>query len=122
MIRRPPRSTLFPYTTLFRSPTRIRRWETSERGIPFAAVDCAWERVAQGSLDQEFLLKRGFILPRRSEPTGRRRALIDNWDPNAKTCRAFLRVRYPKNEWPSNPSDRADPRNDPARRTRPRRA
>src|SRR5690349_24930111 len=25
MIRRPPRSTLFPYTTLFRSP-RARRW------------------------------------------------------------------------------------------------
>src|SRR2546427_3196650 len=25
MIRRPPRSTLFPYTTLFRSPS-IRRW------------------------------------------------------------------------------------------------
>ncbi|TLZ26801.1 MAG: GntR family transcriptional regulator, partial [Gammaproteobacteria bacterium] len=43
-----------------------------------------------GSLDQEFLLKRRLILPRRSEPTGRRRALIDNWDPNANTCRAFL--------------------------------
>src|SRR3712207_8263177 len=26
MIRRPPRSTLFPYTTLFRSFTRIERW------------------------------------------------------------------------------------------------
>src|SRR2546430_11278064 len=26
MIRRPPRSTLFPYTTLFRSPRRARRW------------------------------------------------------------------------------------------------
>src|SRR2546430_9098682 len=25
MIRRPPRSTLFPYTTLFRSPERVRR-------------------------------------------------------------------------------------------------
>src|SRR2546426_8679647 len=25
MIRRPPRSTLFPYTTLFRSPGRLRR-------------------------------------------------------------------------------------------------
>src|SRR2546421_6574918 len=25
MIRRPPRSTLFPYTTLFRSPSRARR-------------------------------------------------------------------------------------------------
>src|SRR5215813_15018747 len=29
MIRRPPRSTLFPYTTLFRSPPRARaRWPT----------------------------------------------------------------------------------------------
>src|SRR3712207_7542805 len=27
MIRRPPRSTLFPYTTLFRSPLRIPRSE-----------------------------------------------------------------------------------------------
>src|SRR5260370_29896056 len=27
MIRRPPRSTLFPYTTLFRSPARARRRE-----------------------------------------------------------------------------------------------
>src|SRR5258708_30335409 len=26
MIRRPPRSTLFPYTTLFRSPRRSARW------------------------------------------------------------------------------------------------
>src|SRR2546429_6848549 len=26
MIRRPPRSTLFPYTTLFRSPTRCNGW------------------------------------------------------------------------------------------------
>src|SRR5215475_15214044 len=26
MIRRPPRSTLFPYTTLFRSPPRSARW------------------------------------------------------------------------------------------------
>src|SRR3712207_7330465 len=28
MIRRPPRSTLFPYTTLFRSPRATRREET----------------------------------------------------------------------------------------------
>src|SRR2546429_2421885 len=33
MIRRPPRSTLFPYTTLFRSPQRRHRaaWLRSER-------------------------------------------------------------------------------------------
>src|SRR6267154_5152688 len=34
MIRRPPRSTLFPYTTLFRSPRRACR---TPRGVP-----CAW--------------------------------------------------------------------------------
>src|SRR2546430_9193907 len=33
MIRRPPRSTLFPYTTLFRSPsTRIRRLASCSKG------------------------------------------------------------------------------------------
>src|SRR2546427_8977439 len=39
MIRRPPRSTLFPYTTLFRSPFRARtgrrgRSRTGTRGTP----------------------------------------------------------------------------------------
>src|SRR2546426_1790094 len=35
MIRRPPRSTLFPYTTLFRSPSgllRLTRKQRAERG------------------------------------------------------------------------------------------
>src|SRR2546430_13331704 len=34
MIRRPPRSTLFPYTTLFRSPRRLHRDlpQTASRG------------------------------------------------------------------------------------------
>src|SRR2546430_14082023 len=30
MIRRPPRSTLFPYTTLFRSPDREGVWDARE--------------------------------------------------------------------------------------------
>src|SRR3712207_7205449 len=38
MIRRPPRSTLFPYTTLFRSsrppPPRRRRWRRRRGGRP----------------------------------------------------------------------------------------
>src|SRR3712207_8660362 len=29
MIRRPPRSTLFPYTTLFRSPVLYNSWEAT---------------------------------------------------------------------------------------------
>src|SRR5688572_31787228 len=31
MIRRPPRSTLFPYTTLFRSRARVERGRTARR-------------------------------------------------------------------------------------------
>src|SRR2546427_4032501 len=54
MIRRPPRSTLFPYTTLFRSPLR----ESAERGRhhprhrrrPRAAVQ-AQHRAAPGPVD-----------------------------------------------------------------------
>src|SRR2546427_5756671 len=34
MIRRPPRSTLFPYTTLFRSVASFRTWRGSK--VPFA--------------------------------------------------------------------------------------
>src|SRR2546427_7462988 len=33
MIRRPPRSTLFPYTTLFRSPERQERGAPAEHAI-----------------------------------------------------------------------------------------
>src|SRR5258707_10927130 len=40
MIRRPPRSTLFPYTTLFRSlPTMQLAWERLDGGLtPFGTV------------------------------------------------------------------------------------
>src|SRR2546430_13311238 len=46
MIRRPPRSTLFPYTTLFRSPSQIRRScydraNTLARGESSVAPSCA---------------------------------------------------------------------------------
>src|SRR5215475_15522920 len=36
MIRRPPRSTLFPYTTLFRSARGPPRWRTQRRRWPAA--------------------------------------------------------------------------------------
>src|SRR2546426_12499490 len=38
MIRRPPRSTLFPYTTLFRSLIGINTYERFARGTPGAAA------------------------------------------------------------------------------------
>src|SRR3712207_7532296 len=38
MIRRPPRSTLFPYTTLFRSPNAFDPWEPPGR-------ICTWDEL-----------------------------------------------------------------------------
>src|SRR5260221_13888042 len=38
MIRRPPRSTLFPYTTLFRSPSRSRSQISWYRAAPCFAI------------------------------------------------------------------------------------
>src|SRR3712207_7895637 len=49
MIRRPPRSTLFPYTTLFRSgeerDQRLRRQVTGRAGGEGAAAEAARRRV-----------------------------------------------------------------------------
>src|SRR2546426_7396825 len=55
MIRRPPRSTLFPYTTLFRSPPRSRRDGREREGWP--------GRRARGRRG----LRRGVAPERRSE-------------------------------------------------------
>src|SRR3712207_9079900 len=44
MIRRPPRSTLFPYTTLFRSEDRVAELVVAERPGPRAAVPQAGQR------------------------------------------------------------------------------
>src|SRR3989442_11341913 len=46
MIRRPPRSTLFPYTTLFRSP-RSSSWPSSE------SCQRTWERGTRSSRSEE---------------------------------------------------------------------
>src|SRR5258706_8961700 len=47
MIRRPPRSTLFPYTTLFRSARRKRRsgkthWQRSGQAAPHGDGPYSW--------------------------------------------------------------------------------
>src|SRR5256885_6789812 len=56
MIRRPPRSTLFPYTTLFRSVMDVAGGGTIEKGgFDVLAVDVGWEFVGDGDVGKGFV-------------------------------------------------------------------
>src|SRR3712207_7594004 len=48
MIRRPPRSTLFPYTTLFRS--HLRAENTDVHGVVAALAEAGAHRVERGAV------------------------------------------------------------------------
>src|SRR2546426_9600329 len=52
MIRRPPRSTLFPYTTLFRSPLAHQPGAFWESSIAVDALGLLLERTTKKPLDQ----------------------------------------------------------------------
>src|SRR2546430_12560685 len=58
MIRRPPRSTLFPYTTLFRSP--------SSPSSAMRSLTCALHASRQ-SFNSSVLFQSRFFFPNRSE-------------------------------------------------------
>src|SRR5207245_4443704 len=49
MMRRPPRSTLFPYTTLFRSQTSLDRFSVAGLRSRFAS----WGEIAQDRIDRK---------------------------------------------------------------------
>src|SRR5256884_3385887 len=52
MIRRPPRSTLFPYTTLFRSLSQVVENFSGTHGAQEASILLAQARLAQGQTQQ----------------------------------------------------------------------
>src|SRR5258708_24324557 len=56
MIRRPPRSTLFPYTTLFRSPTaRRQRLRTGKRDSLLAVLRQASRRIVRAQISRGWI-------------------------------------------------------------------
>src|SRR3712207_8028653 len=70
MIRRPPRSTLFPYTTLFRSDVRVARQRVyqQDRVLP-RGVELAPRLVGERDLSQraaEFRLEGAYAVDRKS--------------------------------------------------------
>src|SRR3712207_8292990 len=72
MIRRPPRSTLFPYTTLFRSavpvrcsPARVPRPAAGEpAGPPAAPVPPAWQDCSRSEEHTSELQSRQYLVCR----------------------------------------------------------
>src|SRR2546430_8587212 len=89
MIRRPPRSTLFPYTTLFRSPTRgrprsrrrgrvrvlpprRRRYHAAGRGPPRRSEEHTSELQSQSNLVCRLLLEKKRPAPSRCRRSARR--------------------------------------------------
>src|SRR6266436_6840168 len=66
MIRRPPRSTLFPYTTLFRSPARrLRPWSASRpRPCPPRSEEHTSELQSRLHLVCRLLLEKKKIIKR----------------------------------------------------------
>src|SRR3712207_6893416 len=68
MIRRPPRSTLFPYTTLFRSAMEIADAVGDELLWSGAAQAYAWHALVAGRLAEGFeVLERAFAVADRNQ-------------------------------------------------------
>src|SRR3712207_7159737 len=57
MIRRPPRSTLFPYTTLFRSHSRVAVAQTPYSSFPGSATRL--ERISGAWTDLQHIVHQG---------------------------------------------------------------
>src|SRR2546429_9708299 len=70
MIRRPPRSTLFPYTTLFRSRggAFAEVFQRLERAIGVAQPDDALHRVAADVLDRRQAKQDAAVADRKVRP------------------------------------------------------
>src|SRR5947208_8875070 len=62
MIRRPPRSTLFPYTTLFRSRVGVDRGAAGQRSRQDGERDAPTPHFFGGSLPSAALLKRNWLI------------------------------------------------------------
>src|SRR5256885_10887882 len=94
MIRRPPRSTLFPYTTLFRSSLTVLRQLSLHAGL----VDEAHAGLASAKIDA--------LLGQLKEVTGGHRALVRSEEHTSElqspcnlVCRLLLEKKKKSNRY-----------------------
>src|SRR3989454_12625265 len=84
MIRRPPRSTLFPYTTLFRSPRPGAWTELDGREIKLFGARVVEGRGAPGAVQQtddalEITTGQGAVRIEEVQPAGKARMAAPEW-------------------------------------------
>src|SRR2546425_7573030 len=102
MIRRPPRSTLFPYTTLFRSPVRAIYFDK----LPEANWPVAWHQ------DLTLALRARAYAPRSEEHTSELqslaylvcRLLLEKKTTSRVRSTAFISIRQSESSDNSSPS------------------
>src|SRR5216683_5839050 len=76
MIRRPPRSTLFPYTTLFRSRARLGTWNSREEPSEPLAAQARSEEHTSELQSRSDLVCRLLLEKKKTVPEYRRRLRI----------------------------------------------
>src|SRR5437016_11518152 len=69
MIRRPPRSTLFPYTTLFRSAFQLDARTTAGHAVPAPAKECRSEEHTSELQSLTNLVCRLLLEKKKTNPT-----------------------------------------------------
>src|SRR5438105_11847596 len=69
MIRRPPRSTLFPYTTLFRSPALRTRGEHAQHLVAYARRHAGDRRSTRLNSSHEWISYAVFCLKKKKNKT-----------------------------------------------------
>src|SRR5256886_7642147 len=96
MIRRPPRSTLFPYTTLFRSAvhSRFGIWESTDGAVSWTLLKEARSEEHTSELQSQSNLVCRLLLEKKKK-TSRHVHLDQNQRsgrPAARGCRQFQRA------------------------------
>src|SRR5260221_9227118 len=96
MIRRPPRSTLFPYTTLFRSPCSAG-WRHSSRNpgpgpLPCCASNCAADRKSTRLNSSHTVISYAVFCLKKKEHTSELQSHSD------LVCRLLLEKKKKKKE------------------------
>src|SRR5438270_5941514 len=79
MIRRPPRSTLFPYTTLFRSSTPAgSRWAVPGGSIPMCSATAARSEEHTSELQSQSNLVCRLLLEKKKKTKTNQQMIIHN--------------------------------------------